>query len=765
MLAFFLLAFSVLSSFEGGALRSHEWVAADHMVAHIPGQADNAGRNRQPSWFYFSISGVHNRTITVDLAGFEGEYNFVPHNGSGHRNLRPSYSCDNKHWQSFGDAEWLENPARLRVRFRADCDTVWIARIPPYTLQHLDALLQSIQPHRNLRVEEIGRSVQGRPLQLLTIADPLTPESSSGSSPSGKASTKPKKTIWILARQHAWEAGTSWVFEGMVRFLLSVDPAARDLRSRYVFKLMPTLDPDGVAAGGVRFNRNGYDLNRNWDLDDAAQMPEIAAAKKAMEQWIAGGNSIDFFLTLHNTESADYLSAPLSEGGEEMRALVNRLNTSLQASTHFYSESGPRDNRSFAAEASRLTADSWVYQKTKSPAMLMELMTDANQKLGHPPTTEDRLNFGAALVRLIDEALVNAPPSPRAPSTAKRERNTDYANRLEAYLREDIVDGYAKRAEKAWKRDYSSVDAYMKSVTPNRARYLELFDPPDLRPSGPLRRVPFQALPGYRAEWVSLPLQGGLTAEALLVLPANAKGKLPLVIAEHGIESFPERIFGLEDPTGGYKAYGKALVDEGFAVLAPLNLFTIERRNRVERLARLDGTSLAGIEFRRMTLLLDAVLADATLDKDKVGFWGISLGGMAGMYWTPLEPRIKASIITAWFNHRRNKMAVPDARYSVFLDTTEEYSFLHGWLTEFTDSDVASLICPRPMMVQHGKKDRIAHWPQVEEEFQAAHEHYRKLGVEDRAELVMFEGGHEIELPSGVRFLKRWLREPGPPSR
>ena len=128
------------------------------------------------------------------------------------------------------------------------------------------------------------------------------------------------------------------------------------------------------------------------------------------------------------------------------------------------------------------------------------------------------------------------------------------------------------------------------------------------------------------------------------------------------------------------------------------------------------------------------------------------------MYWTPLEPRIKAAIITAWFNHRRNKMAVPDARYSVFLDTTEEYVFLRGWLTEFTDSDAASLICPRPLMVQHGKRDGIAYWPQVEEEFRAAQAHYEKLGVRDRARLVMFDGAHEIELASGLEFLKHWLR-------
>ena len=99
---------------------------------------------------------------------------------------------------------------------------------------------------------------------------------------------------------------------------------------------------------------------------------------------------------------------------------------------------------------------------------------------------------------------------------------------------------------------------------------------------------------------------------------------------------------------------------------------------------------------------------------------------MATMFWMPLEPRIKCGIVTAWFNQRRNKMVIPDPRYSCFLETKEEHAFFRGWLTEFTDSDVVSLICPRPLLVQTGKKDGIAWWPQVIEEFDASKEHYQE---------------------------------------
>jgi hypothetical protein len=138
--------------------------------------------------------------------------------------------------------------------------------------------------------------------------------------------------------------------------------------------------------------------------------------------------------------------------------------------------------------------------------------------------------------------------------------------------------------------------------------------------------------------------------------------------------------------------------------------------------------------------------------------WGVSLGGTATMFWMPLEPRIKVGVVAAWFNHRRNKMAVPDPRYSCFLETKEEHAFFNGWLTEFTDSDVVSLICPRPLLIQTGKQDRIAHWPQVVEEFEASREHYEKLGIADRIEMDLHDGGHVPRIESGIRFLSRWLK-------
>jgi len=343
------------------------------------------------------------------------------------------------------------------------------------------------------------------------------------------------------------------------------------------------------------------------------------------------------------------------------------------------------------------------------------------------------------------------------PTGQMKQRNEAYGAQLEQYFRDYLVGKYPARAAQAWHRSYENQEAFLRSVAPNRERYRRMFSPPDLQPAGALERKPRPDVRGGNAEWLRLPL-GLIQAEGLLVVPDNVTKPVPLVIAQHGIDSFPERVFGIGDDENLYHDYGHALLRAGFAVLAPMNLSYVPNRNRIERLARLADTTLPGLELRRMEMLLDVALRDKRIDKERVGMWGISLGGMATMFWMPLEPRIKCGVVTAWFNQRRNKMVIPDPRYSCFLETKEEHAFFRGWLTEFTDSDVASLICPRPLLVQTGKKDGIAWWPQVIEEFEASKEHYRKLGIEDRIAMDLHDGGHEIRVESGVAWMKRWLQ-------
>jgi len=327
----------------------------------------------------------------------------------------------------------------------------------------------------------------------------------------------------------------------------------------------------------------------------------------------------------------------------------------------------------------------------------------------------------------------------------------------EDFLRTVSLD-YPERQAAYWARDYSSVEAFMASVELNRRRWLEAvgdFGPgvEDLSPE----IEPFMEDERICAQWISVRLFDRLRGRGVLAWPKDRSGPLPLVICQHGIGSSPERVFGFDDPSEIYHSYGRRLVQEGFAVLAPLNVTEGPPRGRYTRMALMLGKTLWGLEIFKIRRLLDYVLTLDRIAADRIGMWGISLGGAYTMFTMPLELRIVAGVICAWFNDRIRKMIVDDPRYSCFLSTQEEHIFIPGWLREFSDSDLISLICPRPVLVQTGKGDGIAWWPFAMEAFERSKEHYARLGISDRIEMDLHEGGHEIRYASGRDFLKRRL--------
>ena len=50
--------------------------------------------------------------------------------------------------------------------------------------------------------------------------------------------------------------------EGVIDYLLS--DAASSLRNKFLFRIVPMLNPDGVISGNARCSLSGKDLNRQW---------------------------------------------------------------------------------------------------------------------------------------------------------------------------------------------------------------------------------------------------------------------------------------------------------------------------------------------------------------------------------------------------------------------------------------------------------------------------------------------------------------------
>jgi hypothetical protein len=229
-------------------------------------------------------------------------------------------------------------------------------------------------------------------LLLLTITDERVPPIE-------------KQVIWLMFRQHSWEAGSSWAGEGAIRFLLSSAPTAIIMRQTAIFKIFPLCDPDGVARGGVRFNANGFDLNRNWDAVSETTMPEIAAQRKAILAWVDSGQRVDLFLSLHNTETSEYLEGP-PDTKSQYRTLTQRLFKLLSAHQTFAPTRPPQfvEASTTLGKPGRMNVIQGLYHDRQLPAFLIEQMITKHPKLGHQPTPQDRQQFGADLVQAMWQA-------------------------------------------------------------------------------------------------------------------------------------------------------------------------------------------------------------------------------------------------------------------------------------------------------------------------------------------------------------------------
>jgi len=385
---------SVFSNFEGGALGKIERVSETHFRCGVKGESDQDGRNRQANWYYFRVEGGKGQSLMIDLIDLPGEYNYRPNRGAVTGDTLPWYSEDDQRWRQIETAEYQADTPLLRIRLTPRANRIWIVHVPPYTNQHLQRLLREFKTHPALHQQVVGRTVQGREVLLLTITDE-------------RARAAQKKVLWLMFRQHSWEAGSSWAGEGALRFLLSADPVAVEMRRTAIFKIFPLCDPDGVARGGVRFNANGFDLNRNWDAVDEMKMPEIAAQRKAILDWVDAGRRVDLFLTLHNTETSEYLDGPPDTEGR-YPSLMERLFKLLSENKTFAPSRPPR-----FAEASttidkpgRMTVIQGLYKDRQLPAFLIEQMITRHPKLGRQPTPEDRKQFGADLVRVMWRSVI-----------------------------------------------------------------------------------------------------------------------------------------------------------------------------------------------------------------------------------------------------------------------------------------------------------------------------------------------------------------------
>lgn len=123
--------------------------------------------------------------------------------------------------------------------------TYRIAYSYPYTysdlLVSMASLKGNINKSRFMKISEMCKSVGGRICPLITITDFLC-----------NFDIKRRPVIILTSRVHPCETPASWVMQGIIEMLLDNNPLSDRLRKKFIFKLIPMLNPDGVALGMSR---------------------------------------------------------------------------------------------------------------------------------------------------------------------------------------------------------------------------------------------------------------------------------------------------------------------------------------------------------------------------------------------------------------------------------------------------------------------------------------------------------------------------------
>ena len=378
----------ISSCFDSGAI---EVVRLDDpQDIHLRLRKDNAADFHQ--WFHFRLLGAAGTPLRMV---FDNAADAAYPDGW------PGYRCvasyDRRHWFRIPATRYEDGT--LIVEHTPERDSIYYAYFEPYSHErHLD-LLGRVAQSPDVRVRNLGSTVDGRDLDLVVVGRPAP-----GRVP-----------VWIIARQHPGETMAEWFVEGLLERLLErADPVARRVREHAVLYIVPNMNPDGVVRGNLRTNAAGRNLNREWRAPDPAASPEVFAVRAEMER-----TGCALFLDIHGDEALPYVFFSTAEEvpgfSAAMAAQQARfVEAFAAASPDFQTLEGYRPGR-FGDELLSL-ASKWVAHRFGCVSLTLEMPFKDNALLpdgevGWDGARSKRL--GAAMLVAIHHHL--APPAPARP--------------------------------------------------------------------------------------------------------------------------------------------------------------------------------------------------------------------------------------------------------------------------------------------------------------------------------------------------------------
>lgn len=330
----------------------------------------------------------------------------------------------------------------------------------------------------------------------------------------------------------------------------------------------------------------------------------------------------------------------------------------------------------------------------------------------------------AGLAVLLAAPLCSQSP---LPGTAPLSGNRDFALEMVESINDFLVKETAEVAndrQRFWNRDFTSAEAYARSIEPNRSSLRRIVGAVDERvavkalslDATTFRSATVARGRGYKVTAVRLPVFDGVDLEGLLLEPDGPP--IARVVAIPDADWSPESIVGLSPGVDRNAQFARRLAESGCQVIVPVLIDRMDtwsgipgikmtnqpHREWIYRMSFEAGRHIIGYEIQKVLAAVDWFASENTRRKLPIGVAGYAEGGLMAFYAAALDHRIGAALVSGYFQPREALWKEP-----VYRD-------VWGLLREFGDAEIAGMVAPRSLIVEASRVPEVTGPPPVTRE-------------------------------------------------
>src|SRR5687767_10762460 len=160
------------TSFENASPVWYEFAPDGTVLVHLLYDHERSSPNRAAGHVHIQLHAKPGSKLTLEFRNLDNVWNGV--SGSIARELKTVViSEDGRAWKSVPLESLPENRVRLHVEMPGP--RLYVARVEPYRSSDLDKFLAGIRTNRLVQITTIGRTVQGRELEIIRLGNSQAP--------------------------------------------------------------------------------------------------------------------------------------------------------------------------------------------------------------------------------------------------------------------------------------------------------------------------------------------------------------------------------------------------------------------------------------------------------------------------------------------------------------------------------------------------------------------------------------------------------------